>query len=700
MPTSRSQASNPLPSSGIVKTHLPDSPAHQEAHRPSLNAPPPDLLRPPKNVPVLSLLETRFPALPVSLLAARDSRSRDPAYAAHRWWARRPQSLMRAILLAAAAGDGLTDRDFWAHYRGNAPLLSGLRVHDPFMGGGTTLIEASRLGAAVSGTDVDPTAQLITSHGLQPAKQPEIASTAKALMTFLRSHFSILYPAENGEPLHAFWIAIVTCPSCRASGPLYRSRLLVRDCGKAGAVVRDNPATVFDPETFELRYLRSPTQKTFQGSSRRWAVDQGTFSALKYQCPACGTRSSHTDLQTGAAPRRLIAIERTSTCARRKLLPPQPPDFTAVDLACQLLDNPPVPLRLPEVDFLPTRRDPRPRSFGIAAVRDLFTPRQLLVLGAAHAWVESQTISNSTKRAIHLALSNALLSNNRLCSYATDYGRLSPLYSIRGYSLPALSVELNPLHPRAGRGTLHQCLNQVMRSTTTTARRSTWNCRTHTAENVLLSLPRRAPELDIRCSSAADAPIDGAIDLLVFDPPYYDYILYDELAEPFRAWNPALKLTGATLQSTSSAQPAAFGGSLADCLHPALRSRNSRYPIAFTYHSSKRAAWEALGIALDTLKLRITAMWPVRSDGHIGPHRRPGNCEWDIVLVCRPSEDTQPYSLPCASDLWQPHFGDLAVNDADLASFGLAYRMATGRFARLDTADLASPHLGEPDGPF
>ena len=103
-------------------------------------------------------------------------------------------------------------------------------------------------------------------------------------------------------------------------------------------------------------------------------------------------------------------------------------------------------MRIPDLDFHPVRRDPRPRSFGIAAIRDLFTPRQLLILGAANAWIESQNISDSTERALRLAFSNALVSNNRLCSYATDYGRLSPLYSIRGYSLPALSVELNPLH--------------------------------------------------------------------------------------------------------------------------------------------------------------------------------------------------------------------------------------------------------------
>ena len=677
-PTSASQPKPAAPPRPNLYSSLPTS-----QHRPAA-----------KDIPTSSLLETRFPALAVSLMAARDSRIRDPTYAAHCWWARRPQSLMRAVLLAAAMSDRATDEHFWGNYRGDTPLLSGLTVHDPFMGGGTTLIEASRLGASVSGTDVDPTAHLITSHGLQPSHTPETSDTAEALMAFLRAHFSILYPDSGGEPLHAFSVAVVTCPRCATSGPLYRSLVLARDCAKPGAVVRDDQATVFDPETFELRYLRSSTQKTFQGSNRRWPVDHKTFNALKYQCPACGSRSSHRQLQTGTSPRRLLAIERTPTHARRKLLPPGPRDLSALELARQFLADPPVPLQIPDVCFDPTRRDPRPRSFGIAAIRDLFTPRQLLVLGAAYAWIESQNLPTSTERAMRLAMLNSLVSNNRLCSYATDYGRLSPLYSIRGFSIPALAVELNPLHSRAGRGTLQQCLHQVMRSATTTARRSLWNVDTQTAETSLLHLPRRAPEVDVRCSSAADTPIDRDIDLLVFDPPYYDYILYDELAEPFHAWNSASEVSGETLQSATSAEPAAFAQRLADCLRPALEARNSRYPLAFTYHSSQKPAWEALGIALDRLKLRLTALWPVRTDGHSGPHRRPGNCEWDLVLVCRPIAHTQPACLPCADALWKENLGDLPLGEADHASLGFAYAMAATRFGKLHTADSDSPDAG------
>ena len=640
------------------------------------------------STPRLSFIETSFPALAISRVIAADRRVHDPAYVAHRWWARRPPSLMRAILLAAVMEDGATQREFWDRFGGDVPSLSGIAVHDPFMGGGTTLVEASRLGASVSGTDVDPTAQMMVAHALRPARESDVKEAGNTLLEYLRGHFSALYPDDGGEQLHSFWLAMVTCPKCGSGGPLYRSLVLARDCGKGGAVVRDNAATVFDPDTFEIKYLRSPTQEKFTGAKREWQVSHATFEAAKYRCPACGQRWSHRELQTGAASRQLIAIERSPIGKRRKLLSPSDQDLEALDLADRMLADPPVPLKIPDGEFSATRRDARPRSFGIISIRDLFTARQLLVLGAAYAWVDCQGMPPATDRAIRLALSNALLTNNRLCSYATDYGRLSPLYSIRGYSLPALPVELNPLHSSGGRGTIQQCVNRVVRSAGATVKRSIWNFDESYPEKKTQELPRVAPTIELRCCSAADASMESVIDLLVFDPPYFDYIDYEELAEPFRAWRSTVTLVGETLQSSISNGPQEFGQQLADCIRPSLMARTSIFPIVFTYHSSKPEAWEAVGVALDRLNLCVTAMWPVRSDGHMGPQVRPGNCEWDVIMVCRPSIHTQTAQIPVPHEMWDPQFGDLAVGPADRANLALAHKIVSSRFGKL--ADVAN----------
>ena len=628
-----------------------------------------------------TLLETAFPALGVSQLAAADRRVKDPAHAAHKWWARRPPAVMRAILIAATLDGNTSEEEFWRMYADPATTLAGLSVYDPFMGGGTTLIEAARLGADVVGTDVDPTSTRIVAHALEPVPAADVLVAGDELLTYLRTNFGDLYPDETGDPLHYFWLHIVTCPRCDQSGPLFRSLVLVRNSGKSGAVVRDDPLTVFDPEEFTIHHLRKHDQVSFMGAARRWRVDRSTFKSSRYGCPHCRKHSTHRELLTGTAPRQLVAVERTRAGERRRLEAASTADLSALEAAKSMLTSPPVPLALPTAKFTEQRSDPRPRSFGIYRVSEVFSTRQLLVLGAAHAWLDQRAdMAPGVNRAVRLALSNALITNNRLCSYATDYGRLAPLFSVRGYSLPALSVELNPLHESGGRGTIRKCLNRVARSATSSVRRSIWNMATSNAEARVLELPPEPGAIDLRCSSAADTQLTAAIDLLVFDPPYYDYIVYDELAELFRAWNDRDDQCGQTLQSATDGDGAKFGVALADCLRPAIAARNEGLPIAFTYHSSNPAAWSAIGLALDETKLRITAMWPVRSDVHMGHHSHPGNCEWDIVVVCRPVSETTPATSAAIGSDWERLLGEFDVGRADRTNFQLAHDMAAPRY--------------------
>src|SRR5208283_3041806 len=115
-----------------------------------------------------TLLETALPYREMSLVAKADRRAVDPVYAAHRWWARRPPGVIRALLLASALPASTPEREFWVKFGVAERHLEGLRVHDMFAGGGAMLVEAARLGGIPSGTDVDPLAVDIVRHELSP----------------------------------------------------------------------------------------------------------------------------------------------------------------------------------------------------------------------------------------------------------------------------------------------------------------------------------------------------------------------------------------------------------------------------------------------------------------------------------------------------------------------------------------------------
>ena len=84
-----------------------------------------------------------------------------PVIAVHKWFARRPGTLFRAILLSEFAAPPLPAAYFDPH------RLHGVRVADPFMGGGTPLLEANRLGCDVFGWDVNPMAFWIVRQGIE-----------------------------------------------------------------------------------------------------------------------------------------------------------------------------------------------------------------------------------------------------------------------------------------------------------------------------------------------------------------------------------------------------------------------------------------------------------------------------------------------------------------------------------------------------
>lgn len=84
-----------------------------------------------------------------------------PIIAVHKWFARRPGTLFRGLLLSEFRDRPLHE----TFYQANS--LKGIKVADPFMGGGTPLIEANRLGCDIVGFDINPMAYWIVKQEIE-----------------------------------------------------------------------------------------------------------------------------------------------------------------------------------------------------------------------------------------------------------------------------------------------------------------------------------------------------------------------------------------------------------------------------------------------------------------------------------------------------------------------------------------------------
>ncbi|MBM3775819.1 MAG: DUF1156 domain-containing protein [Acidobacteria bacterium] len=101
-------------------------------------------------------LDTTFDVAAVSDLSHRERSAFKPIYSMNKWWARRSSTVFRAILLglSLSPGSDLMSKFYGNHQRDSR--IANKIVLDPFMGGGTSVVEAIRLGYKAIGVDLNP----------------------------------------------------------------------------------------------------------------------------------------------------------------------------------------------------------------------------------------------------------------------------------------------------------------------------------------------------------------------------------------------------------------------------------------------------------------------------------------------------------------------------------------------------------------
>ena len=121
-----------------------------------------------------------------------------PIYQMSKWWARRRSSVFRSLLLSASMkapeDTSQAAKAVWDVYYANhqkARSFRKLRVLDPFMGGGTTLVEGARLGMQMTGVDLNPVAWFVTKNelaGSDPATSHFLQHEAGRVVGYAQSN--------------------------------------------------------------------------------------------------------------------------------------------------------------------------------------------------------------------------------------------------------------------------------------------------------------------------------------------------------------------------------------------------------------------------------------------------------------------------------------------------------------------------------
>ena len=586
-----------------------------------------------------------------------------PIIAVHKWFARRPGTLFRGLILSEFGEENVTD----SYFKANS--FAGVTVADPFMGGGTPLLEANRLGCNVIGTDINPMAAWVVREEIDSLDLTAYAKATEKLIGTLTRDLGKLYQTRcpvtgrlDAPVKYFLWVKTGSCTACRKEFDLFPGYVLAEDarhpawvliCSKCGDLNE-----VVDPDCPGACACGATLSK------------HGPVKRNKCECPHCGHINSPPFHGDGPPGHRLFAMEYYNEDIKdrsgRLFKKPDAEDLARVKVAESLWKNL-KPSFVPDDEIPEGDESSRPRRWGYERFRDLFNARQLLALETS-ARLISKVKDERVRRALATNFSDLLRYQNMLCRYDTMALKSLDIFSIHGFPVGYVQVESNFLGIRNPSGNpvgsggwvnITEKYTKAKRYCTEPFEVEVEGKKKVTRYIKGEWIGEKNPEhpeahhrsIDIRCASSTDTDLPKAsLDAVFTDPPYFGMVQYGELMHFCYVWLRKLMggaFPGLELESTKHANEltgnataerdlAHFAEGLAEVYSRMAHALKPGAPLVFTYHHNQQVAYLAAGMAILDAGLTCSASIPCPAEmgGSIHIHGTNSSIV-DTVFVCR-----------------------------------------------------------------
>ena len=612
-------------------------------------------------------IEADFDVPFVAALALREKQIQQnyrPIIAVHKWFARRPGTLFRGLLLAEFGEEPVRD----LFYRSNN--LNGLLIADPFMGGGTPLIEANRLGCDVLGFDINPMATWIVREEIQHLDLKAYRKESDRLLAKLDAQLGDFYKTDcplygdKQVPVKYFlWVKTRRCDACHETFDLFPGYLIAED-------VRHPKNVLVCSKCGDLNEADDPKAPGDCKGCNSTLVHEGPAKRRHCDCPKCGHANRYPDTSAGPPTHRLFAIEyfnpkRKSRHAGRFFKKPDAKDLKKLRVADEALQK--LGARFIPTDAIPEGDETnRLHGWGYGAYRELFNNRQLLGLESScrHiASIEDVRVRN----ALATNLSDLLRYQNMLCRYDTMALKSLDVFSVHGFPVGLVQCESNFLGitNRNGIGVGSGGWSNIVEKYSKAKQYcdAPFEVKHVAGKRIVVETvgewigersdgyPPRS--VKIECISSADAKLKPeSLDAVFTDPPYFGNVQYGELMDFCYTWLRKLaaadtdgfaetsgrsidELTG---NATRSRGIEHFAEGLAAIYSVAAKALKPNAPLAFTFHHNQVDSYKAVGVAILDAGLTCTASPPCPAEMSGSIHiSGTGSSITDTVFVCRKS---------------------------------------------------------------
>lgn len=610
-------------------------------------------------------IERRFSIPFISQLALREKQSQQtyrPTIAVHKWFARRPGTLYRGLILSEFVEGDLSEIYYGSHQ------LDGIRIADPFMGGGSPLVEANRLGCDVVGYDINPMAWWIVSRTIEHLDLEAYKQAADELIATLEDDVGSLYRTEciacNSDQAHVksfLWVMTQACTDCGHQIDLFPGFLISENkrhplnvilcggCGELNEVVdRKAPG--------DCGVCQAPL--TTEGPARRGSIS----------CPKCQTENAFPDPESGPPRHRMFAMEYhcfdcKPTHKGRFFKVPSPGDLERYAEAERRLAGTD-PQFIPDDPIPAGDESTRLHRWGYDYYRHLFNARQLLGLELSCRLIAAQP-DERIRNALATNLSDMLRYNNMLVRYDTMALKALDTFSIHGFPTGLVRAEVNLLGLADQRGRSigsggwtnmvekYLAAKQFCDAPFEVRQKGNRRERVYPPGEWIGDRLNGGVQrvVDLRCGTATTANLEPeSLDAVFTDPPYYDSLQYAELMDFCYAWLRRLapEATGC-FQTNTTRNPDELTGNrtkgrdlehftagLSEVYRRMSRALKPGRPLAFTYHHNRQEAYYPIAVAILDSGLTCSASLPCPAEMGGSIHiSGTGSSIVDTVFVCR-----------------------------------------------------------------
>ena len=614
-------------------------------------------------------IEDDFPFEYISDIAELESWRKEvnrPIYHVHKWWAQRLGSVFRSILLSACAPATSSVADMF-HQRMRFP---GVVVFDPFMGSGTTVGEAYKLGCSAIGWDINPVAYRAARIALGPIDRDAVVGCFSQLAEDVGVEIREIYRSfdSTGAPcdvLYYFWVMCVACPQCQTRVDLFSKYEFARHAdrrrSKATRVICRQCDSLIDSTVDSIEVSCGRCGDSFNphiGPVRRTTAS----------CSSCSHefRIAPTIKQTGSPPQyRMYAKLVLKDDGTKEYLPITKFDLDRFeDVRRQLWTLNP---KIPQVKIVDGHNTRQILNYGFERWHQLFNERQLFALTRIARSIQKLP-EGSASEALSILWSGTLEFNNMFASYKGEgTGAIRHMFAHHILKPERTPIEGNPWGTPKSSGAFSTLFkSRLMRAIDyqdspfeiavnreglrPRGRKVAGINRLIGQEPITKEYPAsglRPGSLYMACGDSANTDIPNeAVDLVVTDPPFFDNVHYSELADFFHVWQDLYFPSDVSTQNDGTTRvqgevqdvdPSEFSRKLCDVFKECRRVLRSDGLMVFTFHHSRIEGWLSVAQAVLESGFSFVQSHPIRSEMSVAAPksqaREPINI--DLILVCR-----------------------------------------------------------------